>query len=130
MTGAGAIWSASLRAIAELRSRPPSAQGAGQLMRPLLVRIEIDILDADLRPLVACAGVPSAAAKLDVAHLGKVQAFPLSAGSQSRAAVARKLVRQGAFLALCMSEHNRTDCACQAGVDAKHLFAFGHRLGE
>src|SRR6185437_6045166 len=93
---------------AERRPGSPQAATPGRV-RAVRVDIEIDDLDTALALHMPVAGMPRPLAKPDVADLGEVQAFPLAAGRQGLAALARELVGQRDLLPIGMAENDGTE---------------------
>src|SRR6185312_5292864 len=94
------------------------------------VYIEIDSLNASLALHMAVAGMPGPLAQFDVPELGKVEAFPLTAGRERLAAPPGELVGQRDLLPVGVAEDDGTEFAGVAVIFAEDLSALPDRLLE
>src|SRR5690348_17099752 len=98
--------------------------------RAVRIYIEMDDLDASLALPMAIAGMPDPIAKLDVADLGEIEAFPLTARPQRLAAPAGELVGQRDLLPIGVAEDDGTQFPRVPVISAEDLLALPDRLFE
>jgi hypothetical protein len=94
------------------------------------VDVEIDDIDAALRLVVAIAGVPRSIAQANIADLGEPEATPLTAGRQTLAALAAKLIGQRFLSSLGVAKDDGAELAKPPLIRAEDLFPMGYCFFE
>ena len=101
-----------------------------RVVRAVGIDVEIDELDTALALHMPVTGMPRALAKLNVADLGELEAFPLAAGRQALAAAASELIGQCDLLPTGVAKDDRAEFARVAVVHTKDLLAITHGFFE
>src|SRR5690348_15631245 len=101
-------------------------ESAPRAVRTRRIDVEIDDLDAGLRPRMAAAVAPPTLAELNVSHLVEVQAFPLAAARQAGLAAAGELKDECHLVAPGVAEDDRAQRALVTVIATEHLLALRH----
>src|SRR5690349_12580191 len=84
------------------------------------VDVEIDEVDAALPEIVSITFMPRSMVQRGALDLREIEAFPFPAGRETFAAAAGELIGEDALLAALVAEHDGTELAHEALIDASH----------